>query len=74
MLYLSNMKKSLNELAVETLSQLLALPDEEFFAFFDKIKPSDLGPVLEYSGMFEQAAQESEIVFGQKPSQNKNLV
>jgi len=38
--------KTLNEMAVETFTQLLALPDKEFFEYFDKIKPSDLSQTL----------------------------
>lgn len=38
--------KNLNEMAVETFTKLLALPDKEFFEYFDKIKPSDLSEVL----------------------------
>lgn len=39
--------QSLNEMAVKTFTDLLALPDKEFFEYFDKIKPSDLSQILE---------------------------
>lgn len=58
--------KNLNELAAETFEKLMALPDEEFFAYFSQFKPSDLGPTLEHSGMFEAAQQEAEIVYKQE--------